>query len=265
MRQHDQRACSGSSDDRCSCRGARCPSAPRSGEQVPPLTAQVTRASNPGGRTAIERPPRRAVVRRGLRRVAPAGWAAGSRLLNWLPSVCCTSCSADWQAAEGVRCRIDFKRAGSALTQDVGTPHTGQGKGRPRVLAKTRIISVVRHILDAQRREPSKEPLSQGSRHLACNVNDARHLPSPTMDSHSFDRSGMLRRRRWGCGPGDSRAVGRNTVGEFSSRMRGRAAGQAVRPMVTATGATGLTARTTGRLRMAWARRRRSAPRSSAR
>jgi hypothetical protein len=53
VRQHDQRACSGLF--RRSMQLSRCPLSlrPRSGEQVPSLTAQIARASNPVGTTAM--------------------------------------------------------------------------------------------------------------------------------------------------------------------------------------------------------------------
>lgn len=49
---------------------------PRSGVQIPPLTAQVARASNPGGTTAIWVRDR-LVAGPGLRRLVSAGWPAG--------------------------------------------------------------------------------------------------------------------------------------------------------------------------------------------
>lgn len=39
--------------------------------------------------------------------------------------------------------------------------------------------TVVRHILDGQRRQSRRIPLTHGSWPLACNVDDARHLPPP--------------------------------------------------------------------------------------
>lgn len=103
---------------------------PRSGEQVPPLTAQVTRASNPGGTTAI--------------------WV-GDRLdglwrdedfADWYPrdgrpglsparlgSVCVLQFLlglSDRPAAEPVRCRVDFKYAMAMELDDPRVPKAGQ-------------------------------------------------------------------------------------------------------------------------------------------
>ncbi|MEW2220267.1 transposase [Streptomyces sp. NPDC006990] len=122
MRQPDQRACSDASDDRCSHRGARCPSVPGSGEHDPPLTAQIARASNPDGTTAIW-------VRDRL-----DGLWGDEDFAEWYPrdgrpglspaqlaTVCVLS---DRQAAEAVRCRIDFKCAMAMELDDPGFHHS---------------------------------------------------------------------------------------------------------------------------------------------
>ncbi|MFE4754979.1 transposase [Streptomyces mirabilis] len=67
----------------------------------------------------------------GVTRTSPTGTRVTgvrvSRLLNWLPSVCCSSCSvclSDRQAAEAVRCRIDFKYAMALELDDPGFHHS---------------------------------------------------------------------------------------------------------------------------------------------
>ncbi|MFF1482596.1 transposase [Streptomyces sp. NPDC058301] len=88
---------------------------PRSGEQVPPLTAQIARASNPGGTTAIW-------VRDRLDGLWCdedfADWYPRDGRPGLSPAQLATVCVlqfllglSDRQAAEAVRCRIDFKYA----------------------------------------------------------------------------------------------------------------------------------------------------------
>lgn len=94
---------------------SRCPLSlrPRSGEHVPPLTAQVARASNPGGTTAIW-------VRDRLDGLWCdedfAGWYPRDGRPGLSPAQLATVCVlqfllglSDRQAAEAVRRRIDFK------------------------------------------------------------------------------------------------------------------------------------------------------------
>ncbi|MFI9617031.1 transposase [Streptomyces sp. NPDC052023] len=96
---------------------SRCPLSlrPRSGEQVPSLTAQIARASNPGGTTAIW-------VRDRLDGLWCdedfADWYPGNGRPGLSPAQLATVCVlqfllglSDRQAAEAVRCRIDFKYA----------------------------------------------------------------------------------------------------------------------------------------------------------
>jgi transposase len=109
---------------------SRCPLSlrPRSGEQVPPLTAQVARASNPGGTTAIW-------VRDRL-----DGLWSDEDFTDWYPrdgrpglspaqlaTVCVLQFLlglSDRQAAEAVRCRIDFKYAMALELDDPGFHHS---------------------------------------------------------------------------------------------------------------------------------------------
>ncbi|MEW2275431.1 MULTISPECIES: transposase [Streptomyces] len=88
---------------------------PRSGEQVPPLTEQVARASNPDGTTAIWVRDRL----EGLWRDEDfANWYPRDGRPGFSPALLATVCVlqfllglSDRQAAEAVRCRIDFKYA----------------------------------------------------------------------------------------------------------------------------------------------------------
>ncbi|WP_197946051.1 transposase [Phytohabitans suffuscus] len=100
----------------------------RSGEQVPSLTAQVARASNPGGTTAMW-------VKDRLN-----GLWGDEDFLDWYPrdgrpglspAQLATVCVlrflldlSDRQAAEAVRCRIDFKYALAMELDDSGFHHS---------------------------------------------------------------------------------------------------------------------------------------------
>lgn len=108
----------------------RCPLSVRlrSGEQVPSLTAQIARASNPGGTTAMW-------VRDRLN-----GLWHDEDFLDWYPrdgrpglspaqlaTVCVLQFLldlSDRQAAEAVRCRIDFKYALALELDDPGFHHS---------------------------------------------------------------------------------------------------------------------------------------------
>ncbi len=101
---------------------------PRPGEQVPPLTAQITRASNPGGTTAIWVRDRHDGLwcdedfadwypRDGRPSLSPAQLATVC-VLQFLLSL------SDRQAAEAVRCRIDFKYALALELDDPGFHHS---------------------------------------------------------------------------------------------------------------------------------------------
>ncbi|MFA3835448.1 transposase [Streptomyces aureus] len=109
---------------------SRCPLSlrPRSGEQVPPLTAQVARASNPGGTTAIW-------VRDRLDGLWCdedfADWYPRDGRPGLSPAQLATVCVlqfllglSDRQAAEAVRCRIDFKYAMAMELDDPGFHHS---------------------------------------------------------------------------------------------------------------------------------------------
>ncbi|MEU7363907.1 transposase, partial [Streptomyces olivaceoviridis] len=101
---------------------------PRSGEQVPSLTAQVARASNPGGTTAIW-------VRDRLDGLWCdedfADWYPRDGRPGLSPAQLATVCVlqfllglSDRQAAEAVRCRIDFKYAMAMELDDPGFHHS---------------------------------------------------------------------------------------------------------------------------------------------
>lgn len=123
-----QRACSGLF--RRPMQLSRCPLSlrPRSGEQVPSLTVQIARASNPGGTTAMW-------VRDRL-----DGLWCGEDFAGWYPrdgrpgissaqlaTVCVLQFLpglSDRQAAEAVRCRIDFTYALAMELDDPGFHHS---------------------------------------------------------------------------------------------------------------------------------------------
>ncbi|MFF7234447.1 transposase [Streptomyces sioyaensis] len=101
---------------------------PRSGEQVPSLTAQIARASNPGGTTAMW-------VRDRLdglwRDEDFADWYPRDGRPGLSPAQLATVCVlqfvlglSDRQAAEAVRCRIDFKNAMAIELDDPGFNHS---------------------------------------------------------------------------------------------------------------------------------------------
>lgn len=101
---------------------------PRSGEQVPPLTARIARASNPGGTTAMW-------VRNQLDGLWCdqdfADWYPRDGRPGLSPAQLATVCVlqfllglSDRQAAEAVRCRIDFKYAMAVELDDPGFHHS---------------------------------------------------------------------------------------------------------------------------------------------
>lgn len=101
---------------------------PRSGEQVPSLTAQIARASNPDGTTAIW-------VRDRLDGLWCdedfADWYPRDGRPGLSPAQLATVCVlqfllglSDRQAAEAVRCRIDFKYAMAMELDDPGFHHS---------------------------------------------------------------------------------------------------------------------------------------------
>ncbi|MFB7957788.1 transposase [Streptomyces sp. NPDC056045] len=110
---------------------------PRSGEHVPPLTAQIARASNPGGTTAMWVRDRLDGLwcdedfadwypRDGRPRLSPAQLATVC-VLQFLLGL------SDRQAAEAVRCRIDFKYAMAMELDDPGFHHSVLGDFRDRL------------------------------------------------------------------------------------------------------------------------------------
>lgn len=101
---------------------------PRSGEQVPSLTVQIARASNPDGTTAMWVRDRLDGLwhdedfagwypRDGRPGLSPAQLAT-VRVLQFLLGL------SDRQAAEAVRCRIDFKYALAMELDDPGFHHS---------------------------------------------------------------------------------------------------------------------------------------------
>jgi transposase len=110
---------------------------PRSGEQVPLLTAQIARASNPDGTAAMW-------VRDRLdglwRDEDFADWYPRDGRPGLSPAQLATVCVlqfvlglSDRQAAEAVRCRIDFKYAMAMEVDDPGFHHSVLADFRDRV------------------------------------------------------------------------------------------------------------------------------------
>ncbi|WP_258044730.1 transposase [Streptomyces sp. SM11] len=117
----------------------RCPlsMSPRSGEHVPSLTAQIARASNPDGTTAMW-------VRDRLEGLWCdedfADWYPRDGRPGFSPAQLATVCVlqfllglSDRQAAETVRCRIDFKYAMAMELDDRGFHHSVLGDFRDRL------------------------------------------------------------------------------------------------------------------------------------
>ncbi|MEU8548966.1 transposase [Streptomyces roseoverticillatus] len=113
----------------------------RFGEEVPPLAAQVARASNPGGTTAIW-------VRDcldGLWRDEDfADWYPRDGRPGLSPAQLATVCVlqfalgvSDRQAAEAVRCRIDFKYTLALELDDPGFHHSVLAGVRDRLSGAT--------------------------------------------------------------------------------------------------------------------------------
>ncbi|MBT2488153.1 IS1182 family transposase [Streptomyces sp. ISL-96] len=111
---------------------------PRSGEQVPALTVQIARASNPNGTTAMW-------VRDRLDGLWDdqdfADWYPRDGRPGLSPAQLATVCVvqfllglSDRQAAEAVRCRIDFKYAMALELDDPGFHHSVLGDFRERLI-----------------------------------------------------------------------------------------------------------------------------------
>ncbi|WP_308460719.1 transposase [Streptomyces sp. Ru72] len=92
------------------------------------------------------RPPRRPVERRGLHRLVPARWPPGLSPAQ-LATVCVLQYVlnlSDRQAAEAVRCRIDFKYA-LGLESDLVTRPIG-GPGAPGMAVKAEPLDGLRDL-----------------------------------------------------------------------------------------------------------------------
>ncbi|GAB2822682.1 hypothetical protein GCM10027073_61370 [Streptomyces chlorus] len=128
---------------------------PRPGEQVPPLTAQVARASNPVGTTAMWVRDRLGGLwrdedfaswypRDGRPGLSPAQLATVS-VLQFLYNL------SDRQAAEAVRCRIDFKYALALPLDDPGFHHSVLSDFRDRLAQDGRADVLLDLALDRLR------------------------------------------------------------------------------------------------------------------
>ncbi|MET8221695.1 transposase [Streptomyces hirsutus] len=124
---------------------SRCPLSlrPRSGEHVPPLTAQIARASNPDGTAAMW-------VRDRLdglwRDEDFADWYPRDGRPGLSPAQPATVCVlqfllglSDRQAAEAVRCRIDFKYA---LVRHEAPLFPGGGERPPPLVCRSRLAKL---------------------------------------------------------------------------------------------------------------------------
>src|SRR4051794_40006413 len=115
----------------------------RSGEQVPPLTAQIARASNPDGTAAIW-------VRDRLDGLWGdedfADWYPRDGRPGLSPAQLATVCVlqfllvlSDRQAAEAVRCRIDFKYA---MVRHEAPLFPGGGESPPPLVCRSRLAKL---------------------------------------------------------------------------------------------------------------------------
>ncbi len=191
---------------------------PRCGEQVPSLTAQVARASNPGGTTAMW-------VRDRLDGLWCdedfAGWYPRDGRPGLSPAQLATVCVlqflldlSDRQAAEAVRCRIDFKYALAMELDDPGFHHSVLSDFRERLtegeradrlldlaLARLKQAGLVRerttqrtdstHVLAAVRDLNRLELVTEAVRAALEEVaRTARHLLVDLVDEHWARRYG---------------------------------------------------------------------------
>ena len=156
---------------------------PRSGEHVPPLTEQVARASNPGGTTAIW-------VRDRLDGLWCdedfADWYPRDGRPGLSPAQLATVCVlqfllglSDRQAAEAVRCRIDFKYAMAMELDDPGFHHSVLADFRDRLAEGDRADRLLDLAL-ARLKEAGlvRERTTQrtDSTHVLAAVRDLTHL-----------------------------------------------------------------------------------------
>lgn len=156
---------------------------PRSGEQVPSLTAQIARASNPDGTTAMW-------VRDRLDGLWHdedfAGWYPRDGRPGLSPAQLATVCVlqfllglSDRQAAEAVRCRIDFKYAMAMELDDPGFHHSVLADFRERLVQDDRadrlLDLALAHLKEAGRvRERTTQRTD--STHVLAAVRDLTRL-----------------------------------------------------------------------------------------
>ncbi|XUL85526.1 IS1182 family transposase [Streptomyces galilaeus] len=128
---------------------------PRSGVQIPPLTARVARASNPRGTTAIWVRDRLDGLWRDEDFVA---WYPQDGRPGLSPAQLATVCVlqflhglSDRQAAEAVRCRIDFKYALGLELDDPGFHHSVLSDFRDRLAQGDRADALLDLMLERLR------------------------------------------------------------------------------------------------------------------
>ncbi|MGW2182862.1 transposase [Streptomyces sp. NPDC001732] len=182
---------------------SRCPLSlrARSGEQVPSLTARMARASNPGGTTAMW-------VRDHLgglwRDEDFADWYPCDGRPGLSPAQLATVCVlqfllglSDRQAAEAVRCRIDFKYALATELDDPGFHHSVLGDFRERLAEDGRADRLLDLAL-ARLREAGlvRERTTQRTDFHPCPGRGARPDPAGTGHRGRPRRAGRAGRRR---------------------------------------------------------------------
>jgi transposase len=153
----------------------RCPLSvrPRSGEQVPSLTAQIARASNPSGTTAMWVKDRLGGLWRDEDFI---DWYPRDGRPGLSPAQLATVCVlqflldlSDRQITESVRCRIDFKYALAMELDDPGFHHSVLADFRERLVQGDRADRLlaapvsprngrIRRQLVAQESEPRRHP-----------------------------------------------------------------------------------------------------------
>ncbi len=160
------------------------PVRPRVGAGVPELTARVARAANPAGTTAMQLRDRLD----GLRADEDfAGWYRRDGRPGISPAQLATVCVLqflldlpDRDAAEAVRCRIDFKYAPGLEPGDPGFHHSVLGDFRDRLLAEEgradRLLDLALARLKEAGLVRGRTAQRTGSTHVLAAVRDLTRL-----------------------------------------------------------------------------------------
>jgi len=204
---------------------SRCPLPlrPRSGEQVPSVTAQVARASNPGGTTAIGVRDRLdglwhdadfadGYPRDGRPVLSPAQ-PATVRVLQFLPGL------PHRQAAEAVRCRIDFTYAPAMELDDPGFHHNVPADFRDRLTEDGRAD----RLLDLA---PARLKEAGLVRERTTQRTDSTHVPAAVRDLTRLELvTEAVRAARE-----EAAGTAPHLLDELADEDRGRRYGRPVRP-----------------------------------